>query len=75
LTGLPAGKLRKDGTYPPNTVYRKVTDALEAMTRRAAEVSRAAAAREPVGALSVTPSADGDQAAPRKRKVRRGAGP
>jgi predicted ATP-dependent protease len=49
LTGMPAGKLRKDDTYPPGTIYRRVTDALEAMTRRAVEVNRAAQ-RELVGA-------------------------
>ncbi len=42
LTGLPAGKLRKDGTYPDGTFFRKVTDCLDAMTRRAIEVNRAA---------------------------------
>ena len=42
LTGLPAGKLRKDDTYADGTLFRKVTDCLEAMTRRAIEVNRAA---------------------------------
>jgi hypothetical protein len=51
LTGIPAGKLRKDDSYPPGTIYRKVTDALEAMTRRAVEVNRAAQ-RELVGAVT-----------------------
>jgi predicted ATP-dependent protease len=48
LTGMPAGKARKDGNYPEGTLFRKVTDALEAMTRRAIEVNRAAQ-RELVG--------------------------
>jgi lon-related putative ATP-dependent protease len=42
LTDMPAGKLRKDGTYPEGTLFRRVTNALEAMTRRAIEVNRAA---------------------------------
>jgi predicted ATP-dependent protease len=42
LTDMPAGKLRRDGTYPEGTLFRRVTDALEAMTRRAIEVNRAA---------------------------------
>src|SRR5581483_10118568 len=42
LTGMPAGKLRKNDTYPEGTLFRKVTDCLEAMTRRAIEVNRAA---------------------------------
>ncbi len=42
LTGMPAGKLRKNDTYPESTFFRKVTDCLEAMTRRAIEVNRAA---------------------------------
>ena len=40
LTGLVAGKLRKDGTYRDGTMFRKVTDALESMTNRAMEVNR-----------------------------------
>ena len=31
LTGVPAGKLRKDGKYPPGTVNRKVADTLKEM--------------------------------------------
>ncbi len=42
LTGIPAGRPRKDGTYADGTFFRKVTDCLEAMTRRAVEVNRAA---------------------------------
>ena len=42
LTGMPAGRLRKDGTYAEGTLFRKVTDALETMTRRAIELNRAA---------------------------------
>jgi len=49
LTGTPAGRSRKDGSYPEGTFYRKVTDALDAMTRRAIEVNRAAQ-RELMGA-------------------------
>jgi lon-related putative ATP-dependent protease len=51
LTDVPVGKLRKDGTYAPNTLFRSVTDALEAMTKRAMEVNRGA--REPVAPTSV----------------------
>jgi predicted ATP-dependent protease len=54
LTGMPAGKIRsKDDTYPEGTIYRKVTDALAAMTRRAVEVNRAAQ-RELVGQTTTT---------------------
>jgi len=56
LTGMPAGKQRADGTYPPNTFFRKVTDALETMTRRAIEVNRAARAD---GVAPTSVSADG----------------
>jgi hypothetical protein len=59
LTGVPAGKLRKDDTYPPGTIYRKVTDALEAMTRRGIEVNRAAQ-RELVGAPAQNAAKRGD---------------
>ncbi len=31
LTGVPAGKLRKDGKYPPGTINRKVADTLKEM--------------------------------------------
>jgi lon-related putative ATP-dependent protease len=31
LTGIPAGKLRKDGKYPPGTINRKVADTLKEM--------------------------------------------
>jgi predicted ATP-dependent protease len=66
LTGMPAGKLRKDGSYPEGSVYRKVTDALEAMTRRAIEVNRAANQREPIATTSAASSSrDGAQ---RRRK-------
>jgi hypothetical protein len=53
LTGMPAGKLRKDDTYPEGTIFRRVTDALEAMTRRGIEVNRAAQ-RELVGPTAPT---------------------
>jgi predicted ATP-dependent protease len=64
LTGVRAGKLRKDGTYTEGTLFRKVTDALEAMTKRAMEVNRGA--REPVAPTSV--SADGTKKADRKKQ-------
>ncbi len=53
LTGLAAGRLRKDGTYADGTVFRKVTNALEAMTKRAIEVNRAASQRDGVGPTAV----------------------
>jgi predicted ATP-dependent protease len=66
LTGMPAGKARKDGTYAEGTLFRKVTDALEAMTRRAIEVNRAAQ-RELVGSNANRRSngADADGPPPR----------
>ena len=54
LTGMPAGKLRKNDTYPDGTIFRRVTDALETMTRRAIEVNRAAQ-RELVGETTAAP--------------------
>ncbi|HXK34225.1 MAG TPA: AAA family ATPase, partial [Dehalococcoidia bacterium] len=54
LTGLPAGKLGKDGQYPQGTVYRKVTDMLEELTRRAVEVNRGA--RDAVSPTSASPN-------------------
>jgi hypothetical protein len=42
LTGMVAGSLRKDDTYPEGTFFRTGTDCLQAMTRRAIEVNRAA---------------------------------
>jgi predicted ATP-dependent protease len=42
LTGMAAGKLGKNDRYPEGTIFRRVTDALEAMTRRGIEVNRAA---------------------------------
>ncbi len=56
LTGVPAGKLRKDDTYPEGTIFRKVISALETMTRRAIEVNRAAQ-RELVGQITAAPAA------------------
>jgi predicted ATP-dependent protease len=53
LTGLAAGKQRKDGSYPEGTIYRKVTDMLEELTKRAMEVNRGA--REPVAPTSTSP--------------------
>jgi predicted ATP-dependent protease len=52
LTGIPAGKLRKDNTYAPGTLFRKVTDALEEMTKRAQEANRGS--RDSVAPTSVT---------------------
>ncbi len=63
LTGLPSGKLRKDGTYPDDTMFRKVTDALAAMTKRAMEVNRGA--RDGVAPTSVAD--DGAAPGPSKR--------
>ena len=51
---MPAGKLRKNDTYPDGTIFRRVTDALETMTRRAIEVNRAAQ-RELVGQTTAAP--------------------
>ncbi len=64
LTGVPAGKLKKDGSYPEGTVYRKVTDMLEELTKRAIEVNRGA--REPVAQTSASPNgARSDKPAPK----------
>jgi len=52
LTGMPAGKLRKDGSYPEGTLFRKVTDMLEELTKRAMEVNRGS--REPLAPTSVS---------------------
>jgi predicted ATP-dependent protease len=65
LTGVPAGKLRKDDTYPEGTVFRKVTDALEAMTKRAMEVNRGS--RDGVAPTSVSPNGAGRDRAPARR--------
>jgi predicted ATP-dependent protease len=35
LTGMPAGVLREDGTYPPGTLFWQVADALAKMQRHA----------------------------------------
>lgn len=81
LTGMPAGRPKKDGTYPEGTLYRKVTDMLEELTKRAMEVNRGA--REPIAATSASPngarggSGDAPPAAPRpsrRRSRKRGAG-
>ncbi len=68
LTGVAAGKLRKDDTSPEGTIYRTVTDALEVMTRRGVEVNRAAQ-RELVG----HPQAGGNNAMKRGDGTRNGA--
>ncbi|HYM15744.1 MAG TPA: ATP-binding protein [Dehalococcoidia bacterium] len=62
LTGLPAGRLRRDGTYAPGTLFRKVTDALEAMTKRAMEVNRGVSKDEPA------PTSVADDGAKRAKK-------
>jgi hypothetical protein len=49
---MPAGRLRKDDTYAPGTLFRNVTDALEAMTKRAMEVNRGS--RDGVAPTSVS---------------------
>ena len=65
LTDLPAGRLRKDGTYPKGTMFRKVTDALAAMTKRAMEVNRGA--RDGVAPTSVAEDGVRPKPAPKKR--------
>ena len=61
LKSMAAGKLRKDCTYAEGTLFRKVTDTLEAMTQRAIEVNRGA--RDGVAPTSV--SANGTRRARR----------
>jgi lon-related putative ATP-dependent protease len=34
LTGKPAGKLKRDGTYPKNSIYGKVADRLDMLTKK-----------------------------------------
>ena len=69
LTGMPAGKLRKNDTYSDGTFFRRVTDCLEAMTRRSIEVNRAAQ-KELVAPTTPAASTDGR----RKRADTRGRG-
>jgi hypothetical protein len=69
LTGIAAGKLRKDGKYPPGTMFRMVTDALDAMTKRAMEVNRAAL-RDGAVPMSSQPVVEKDDL-PRRRVRRR----
>ncbi len=59
---MPAGRLHKDGTYATGTLFRKVTDALEAMTKRAMEVNRGS--RDGVAPTSV--AANGNRRAKRQ---------
>jgi predicted ATP-dependent protease len=54
LTGMAAGRRRKNGAYPPGTFFRTVTDCLTEMTRRAIEVNRAAQ-RDGVAPTTVSP--------------------
>jgi hypothetical protein len=68
LTDVPAGKLRKDGTYAEGTLFRKVTEALEAMTKRAMEVNRGGR-----GNVSPTSVAEGESKQREPRKARRRA--
>ena len=63
LTGMVAGTLRKDDTYPEGTFFRAVTDCLQAMTRRAIEVNRASQ-RELIAPTTTAPN--GARRAPRK---------
>ncbi len=73
LTDVPAGRLRKDGTYPDGTMFRKVTDALAAMTKRAMEVNRGS--RGDVAPTSVTTDGDTPKKEQREpRSPRRGMG-
>ncbi len=65
LTGMPAGKLRKNGTYAEGTMFRRVTDTLAEMTKRAMEVNRGA--REPVAATSVATDGAKPTPSPKKR--------
>jgi len=39
LTGIPAGSLRRDGTYPPGSINRRVTDRLAVLAERAREAA------------------------------------
>lgn len=68
LTDMPAGKLRKDGTYAEGTLFRKVTEALETMTKRAMEVNRGAR-----GNVSPTSVAEEEWKQREPRKARRRA--
>ena len=65
LTGVTAGKPRKDGTYPEGTLYRKVTDMLEELTKRAMEVNRGT--REPVAPTSATTNGARIEREPQRR--------
>jgi hypothetical protein len=70
LTGVPAGRLKKDGSYPEGTVFRKVTDMLEELTKRAMEVNRGT--RDPVAPTSASPDAarNGKEAAKGRKDPR-----
>ncbi len=81
LTGLPAGKVKPNGAYPEGTVYRQVTDSLEALTRQAMELNRGARnGIVPTSASASTsrahsdlpPKTDEDPARGRKRSGARG---
>jgi len=77
LTGMPAGRLRRDNTYPEGTLFRRVTDALEAMTRRAIEVNRAAQrelmapAGQPAAAAKRQKPDENGRRSPRRARKRR----
>jgi len=64
LTGLAAGKVRDDGSYPEGTLFRKVTDMLEELTKRAMEVNRGS--REPVAPTSVSANGARDDKSAKK---------
>ena len=46
LSGIPAGQPDAAGTYPPDTINRRVADRLDAFAAKAAELLRQAAAAE-----------------------------
>jgi lon-related putative ATP-dependent protease len=65
LTGMPAGKPRRNGTYPEGTLFRKVAESLEAMTARAMEVNRGARG-------NVSPTSVAEEGIRSKRPIERG---
>ena len=71
LTGMPAGKLRKNGTYAPGTLFRKVTDTLESMTKRAMEVNRGG--RDTIAPTTVSSNGASRDRAPELPKRKRRA--
>ncbi|MEX2246668.1 MAG: ATP-binding protein [Dehalococcoidia bacterium] len=69
LTSLPAGRPLRGGAYADGTLFRKVTDALAAMTKRAVEVNRAAQ-RDGVAPTTAAPAPAG-RARQRPRPARK----